>query len=454
MMQSAHARARWRFLLPLGIALFAAAVILFAVYPGFMSYDSVVALHEARNGVQGGNYPPFASYVWRVFDAVWPGPALMLFAQNFLLVLSFAAILRTLGHRDAFIVVGVAALCFAPPILGPMLVVWKDVAVSACLCAAVCCFLVSEQASNPRLAIVAGIFMLFCGAAYRLNAIAAVLPISFWFAWRRGSAGIGRGKSLVASLAIFVGIALAVTIVDRYRFPELTPLAPNHLIETLVIYDLAGMSAVAGTNLMPATTDTPPATDTVAYLRKIYDPRSVNIVAANDSESRLKHYFDLPPPDMRAAFFGAVRREPRAYVEHRNAVFRELIGLAEGSTVMATHPAVDENAEGVTHRPGPLTARALDYIRDESHSLDGKPWLYYLLGTIALALAIVRGRKVPRSVAVAVYASAALYLLSFYFTTPAADLRYNHWSIVCMFIVTAVALAPSRDDPARVELPA
>ena len=126
-------------------------------------------------------------------------------------------------------------------------------------------------------------------------------------------------------------------------------------------------------------------------------------------------------------------------------MFRELIGLAGESTVEATHPAVDNNEEGVTHHPGPMTAHVLDYIRDQSYSLDGKPWLYYVLGTIALAVAVLRGKGVPCTTAVAVYTSGALYLLSFFFLAPAADVRYNHWSIVCMFIVIAVAVAPRRD---------
>jgi hypothetical protein len=140
-----------RFAVPPLVALTAAAAILAAVYPGFMSYDSVRALHEARTAVQGGDYPPFVSYVWRVFDSVWPGPALMLFAQNFLLLLAFATILRLLHYPGPLIVLGVALFCAAPPILGPMLVVWKDIGVSACLCAAVTCWLVADTVPKaPR----------------------------------------------------------------------------------------------------------------------------------------------------------------------------------------------------------------------------------------------------------------------------------------------------------------
>jgi hypothetical protein len=350
-----------------------------------------------------------------------------------------------LGHRSLVIVLGVAVFCLAPPLLGPMLVVWKDVALSACLAAAVACFLAAERARKPLPAIAVGVAMLFIGAAYRMNAIAAVLPLLLWVAWQGRFSGGQRGRSLIAGLLVFVGIGVAVTVVNGYRFPELSPLTPNPLVQSMMIHDLVGMTAVSGRDLMPATPQTPAAADTVAYLRKIYDPRNVNLIVANDSEARLKRYFAVPVPALRAAFLMTVAREPRTYLEHRNAVFRELIGLAGEPTVMATHPAVDNNDEGVKYSPGPMTAYVLDYIRDESYALDGKPWLYYVLGTTALAIAVLRGKAVHRTVAVATYTSGALYLLSFFFLAPAADVRYNHWSIVCMFIVIAVAVAPRRD---------
>lgn len=74
---AAHDRSRPGLILPLALAISSASAILLAVYPGFMSYDSLRALRDARGSVGGGTYPPFVSYVWRVFDWIWPGPALM-----------------------------------------------------------------------------------------------------------------------------------------------------------------------------------------------------------------------------------------------------------------------------------------------------------------------------------------------------------------------------------------
>jgi len=173
---------------------------------------------------------------------------------------------------------------------------------------------------------------------------------------------------------------------------------------------------------------------------------------------------DLPDAVVYSAFLSAVRNEPGAYIERRAAIFRELVGLTGGQTFIPTHPGIDANEEGISYRPTRVSKAVIHYIDVSSRKLFGKPWFYYLLGTIALAIAIARRKEISCAAAVAIYASGVLYFLPFFFITPAADVRYNHWSIVCMFIVIAAACRPAvrpsasvRSDPervARVELPA
>jgi hypothetical protein len=461
--QSAKAQIRSRTLFAFIVALVAAGAILFAAYPGFMSFDSFLALHEARTVVTGGDYPPFASYVWRIFDAIWAGPSLMLFAQNFLLILSYATVARLLGVRSGFIAAGVVLFCLAPPILGPMLVVWKDVGVSACLCAATACVLALEPASNRRFMIAAAIMLLFFGAAYRMNAITAVLPLTIWLFWRGAFAKRDRNTVLAASAATFVVIAAAVVVVNGYRFPSLTRLPVPVVFRHVLIHDMAAMTAFTGKNLLPTSGET--HADAAEYFRRIYDPRHINIEFANDREGRLWSAFSLPATLVYSSFLSAVRTEPRAYIARRIAVFREIVGAKDGPTFIPTHPGVDANDEGVSYHPTRVSEATIAYIIYSRDKVFGKPWFYYLVGTVALAIVIMRRDKIAYSTAIAVYASGAFYLLPLFFIAPAADTRYNHWPIVCMFIVVAAALRPAgrpRDvertepepgDP-RVELPA
>jgi hypothetical protein len=432
---------------PLLTGIVAAGAILAAVYPGFMSYDSVRALHEARTSVVGGDYPPFVSYVWRVFDLIWPGPSLMLLVQNFVLAFAFGIVVRALGYRSpTAVVAGVALFSLAPPILGPMLVVWKDVGVSACLCSAVACFLAADGAPKPRPAITTGVVLLAAGAAYRLNAIMAVVPLVGWYAWRGGFAGLARGKAFVAGGVITAGIAAAVIAVNGVRYPSLERLPPPTGITGVMIHDLVAMTALTGRPLLPAADPASRHQDEIDYFRRVYDHRHIELQGANDAEGRIKPYFRLPASDIRSAWLTALRAEPRAYLARRTAVFRELVGFTDGRTFMATHPGVDPNDEGVMYRPTRLSNAVVDYVWRASATPVGKPWFYYALGAAALAIALLRQGSRERAAALAVAASGFFYLLPLYFVTPAADVRYNHWSIVCALIVVAIAARP---PPAR-----
>jgi hypothetical protein len=231
-----------------------------------------------------------------------------------------------------------------------------------------------------------------------------------------------------------------------------------------MVHDMAAMTALAGKNVLPAASQESTHADAVEYFRGIYDPRHTNIVTANDREGRLWAVLDLPNAVVYSAFLSAVYSEPGAYIAHRIAVFRELVGLTGGPTFMATHAGVDANEEGVSFHPTGVSEAVLDYIEVTRWRFFGKPWFYYLLGTMALAVAIARRRKIFLAAAVAVYTSGVLYLLPFLFISPAADVRYNHWSIVCMFVVIAAACGPAvrwtraagaePERGPRVELPA
>src|SRR5262249_52912653 len=140
---------------------------------------------------------------------------------------------------------------------------------------------------------------------------------------------------------------------------------------------------------------------------------------------------------------------PRAYVARRTAVFREIVGAKVGPTFIPTHPGVDANDEGVSYHPTRVSEATVAYIIYSGDKILGKPWFYYLLGTAALAIAIARRDKAASSPAVAVYARGAFSLPPLFFVAPAADVRYNHWPIVCMFIVIAAAFRPASGPPTR-----
>ncbi len=418
-------------------------LILYAIYPGFMSYDSFHALREARGTVQGGTYPPFVSYVWRIFDFVWPGPTFMMIAQNFLLLFSIGVLLKKLNYSDKAIVLLITFIAWLPPILGTMIVVWKDVSVAACFCASIACFKSAETNPYKNFLISLGIIFLFCGAAFRFNAISGVLPLLMWLSYKRFFSKWGMAKSCLSSFIIFVAILGGVNSLNSYRFPSFEKLAPNKGFDVIMAYDLVGISVVRSKTvdaISDLTTGKPIA---IEYLKNIYEPRHINITIDNDKENRIAFLKSASSSNLRKTWFSEVANNPLAYLKHRTTVFSQLIGATAMPMFYPTHGRVDQNELGITQHPNKLTTLLLKYISGSSYTLMCKPWFYYLIGFMTLVFATALKRKIDLVTMFFIFLSGILYISPFFFIAPAADLRYNLWAVTAMLITLLIALAPN-----------
>jgi hypothetical protein len=77
------------------ITLFLSGMILYLAYPGFMSYDSLRMLEEARSRVIGGIFPPMPVYILRFFDITDHGSTVMIFFQNWILLFFYSLTIET-----------------------------------------------------------------------------------------------------------------------------------------------------------------------------------------------------------------------------------------------------------------------------------------------------------------------------------------------------------------------
>lgn len=422
--------------LPYAAAFLACVFASLASYPGFMSYDSLEALRQAREQVEGGPYPPFGMYVWRVLDAIWPGPTLMQFAQNGLLLFSFAYIVRKIRLPVYLQLVSIGIFALLPPILGIMLVVWKDVAVAACLLAAFAISLFADaRLAHRNLALGTVIVLLFSGMAYRYNAASAVFPLAAYLAYgviRKGSERMRILKSLVAGTGLTLALFAMVLFVDSHRFPSLEKLRPTENMSYTQNYDLVGISAHAPVSVYP---DGSGGYVPVDYLRKIYDPVHLNKTMDND-HMHLLH----TPENVSAVWLQAIRQYPRAYFQHRSDVFGEFVDFHHRPVFYPTHPFVDANKFGITYTPTRLGNMTVDYVNKAAQGWVSRPWIYFDAGLAFLAILYLFKIRMYRLEATVVYASGILYVLPMYFITPAADLRYSFWSICASVVVVILAL--------------
>jgi hypothetical protein len=428
-------------------AMLVAAAFTVASYPGFMSFDSIEALRQARFKVEGSQYPPFGSYVWRVFDWIWPGPSLMQLFQNGLLLSALALVLNLLRWPVLAQMGLIVGICLLPPITGTMLVVWKDVAVAAFYLAGFATLFYVRQC-QPRLRsmwIGLGIVLIFFGMAYRFNAASGAAPLLVYACWlysRRGEVGGRWVRAVVAGSVLLLSLFAMVWVVNSFRFPTFERLERNTNIDSIRRHDLIGISRYSGQSMMPGVDGRP---IDVEYLRKIYDARHLNITSMNDVEGRLPKQ---ESHEIRAAWMSAVQAHPLAYLRHRAEIMREYIALHGHDVFYVTHPSVDQNQLGVTHEPTQYTRKAVGHVWELRNSLLNRAWVYYLTAIAVVAWLASRARAL-RPEALTVLLSGLLYLAPMYFITPAGDVRYNFWSLwgallALVFAVTAPFVARKR----------
>ncbi|MDH4186164.1 MAG: hypothetical protein OEV08_04135 [Nitrospira sp.] len=441
-----------------GYAAFITIVLWLVVYPGFMSYDSLHALREARGSVAGGSYPPFVSYVWRPLDRLWPGPSAMLLVQNGLLLLASAHILRLLQPSKAWqAYLALFVLALLPPLLGPMLVVWKDVAVGASYAVTIAAALHIREGvgvTTRRIAVGIAILSAFCGMAFRFNAASAALPLLIFLFWRlpratSTSTSPARHPIFPATIAATAVVAILfglVHLMNSFRLPDFQRLAPNTGFAAIAAFDVIGMSKHTGNPIEVQTPNGKQMVVSADVADSIYDPRHLNITLANLANAA---------PEMDAAFKGlnwsrdvvdlwlrGVTSDPAAYLAHRARVGQVLVGAHAGPQFYPTHNSVDPNDLGISQSPNALNQGVVRWVVRGVDGLGLRPWTIYLAMTLLLPVFLLRGTN--RALVATLAASSLLYLVPLIFILPAGDMRYNFWSVTSAALCLVAGLIARR----------
>ncbi len=150
-------------------------------WPGFMSFDSLDALHESRTGIHWNiNCPSMVIWVQGICDKIYAGSGLLFLFQ---VSTTFIALADILFIAEIPFILGIPFMIFfacCPAILGPMLVVWKDVGMMAFFMAATASlFRAQKSTTNRRFWCWSAIGWTFLACGFRLNAIFTALPIFF-----------------------------------------------------------------------------------------------------------------------------------------------------------------------------------------------------------------------------------------------------------------------------------
>jgi hypothetical protein len=416
-----------------------------AVWPGFMSWDSLFALKQLRQGITVSAYPPVVSYVWYLPDHLIPGPGGMLLLQNGILLGAVGLFLYSFRAR-ILLSMGLLVLFVATPIiLGPMLVVWKDIGMSAFLALAVALIVYASRKKSLTL-LTFGFVSLVIGGCYRLNAFPALLPIGLagLLVLReiRPEANWRRLMSIYAAGGVFAFLVIALSV--SFRLPDLRPLPRVFNSNMTQIHGLLGMSVCLGENLVPPEFFLRPAS--MSDLERVYKPQHSQLSFTNGNPEFMQYTGFPRVSDLAARWRHAVISHPLCYLKQRLDVLAYLLGANKGAVFYPTHPLIDENDLGIKMQPTVLTQRLVGYIERAAQPAWGLPnalargWFWGLLAAVC-CLALYIRRRPAWPLAALIYTSGVLYLAGSFFVVPAADARYAHWYVVTCFLSVALAIS-------------
>ena len=406
-----------------------------------MSYDSLLAWTEAVAGVKTAVWPPLHAYLFALSRAAHAGPWGLFLAQTFLLFFAANLTLSLMARRTwlaaGLMVLFMASFAWVTPQLGVVMTQWRDVTTTSFAVLGVMLWLLAQRGRSAGLLIAAALAF-GAAAALRYNTLPLIALFLGLMIWRqRGTARLVVAAAVVVSL----GLAWAST---QWRLPDLGRLPAGHNAMVIEQFDLIGVSACAGEDLLPIQMSggrLVPA----GQIRAGYDPRHLNL------SLRQAHLTKLPPGEatsdlVSSAWRGAVASHPLCYLRHRRAVFAEQMGLKRDHLFYPTHGTIDANPYGlsVAHPTaaawvnGKVAAGALPMARRAF-------WLYLL----AVPLAIVAGwrNRSQAGLLTALVGGAYAYAGLLFLAGPAADARYifpSNVFCVLAILVSVAALLPRR----------
>lgn len=400
--------------------------IVFA-YPGFVSPDSLVQLHQAREFEFNDQHPAMMGVVWRVLDTFFSGPLPMLLVQTGLFLVGVYGLLRRGGVSERAAAIAASCILVFPPVLTVMAVIWKDSQMAGYLMCGVMLVL-----SPSRIARVVGLVVLMIGAGMRHNAFAAMFPLVFFcFEWK---AGWGWLRRHALATGVFVVVAGSAFACNR----ALTDHTVYFFHNSLAPFDISGVLSQSR-NLPEAE-----LADSLAGVPILVEGHPQDIARRYYNPTnywQLNHdgmFHLIYEPKGAAAMFRAwkklVTAHPYRYLQHRRKLWHVFLTDPMGPVWME-HVAFDGQSGYVHHdaQLSPVQAQLKRALKAQQDSMLFRPYIYLMIGLLLVPLAW-RHREL-----LALLASGILYELSFFFLAATTDYRYSHWMISCV-VVTAVAL--------------
>ncbi|MEM7356004.1 MAG: hypothetical protein AAF657_34625, partial [Acidobacteriota bacterium] len=381
-----------------------------------------------RFGLTDSMHPPLMTLIWRALDSIYPGPALMLLFNASLFLLALVHLIGLYSPSRRLTLALLFAVAFCSVLLGPLATVWKDVTMLAFFAAGAAALAHSTRKGGVPSLVLALVFLLL-GSATRHDALAAAVPLFLWWSWRAARevpfgprqlwVRVGYGFSVSLALGLMIPWALNAAAGGR-----------SAAWTSTALFDLIGTSRYAGVNLLPPAATARHEIFTQQDIERIYSVDHINHSLVRLPLNAGLKLIDrrIAPRAVKEAWIHAVTAEPWSYLRHRLGFALNFIGLTRDSVFYPSSFGINPNDLGIRHQPSQLTLGFVAWARYLAGHPLAQPWIYYLLA-LGLVVALLLRRTPGREAPLALLGSAVAYLLAASLIMPAADLRYQIWSL-------------------------
>ena len=445
-MTTAAARGVYGLILIAGFA----AMLVFN-WPGHMSVDSVLALHEGRFGLRETWNPAIFGWLLGVSDRVASGPSGIVVLNGLLL---FGSLTLLSCLRDRVTVwapaAALAAICLPQLILFPA-IVWKDVMFAVlALTGFVALALAFRQPSGSGR--ILGLFAAAIGLAIagllRQHGLILALSAAGAIAWTSWSGG--RRKALGLATMWLAGVLVLTLLLSAVARPQGAG-APDDSgargIRLLMIYDIVGAAAVQPQRPTPDIDAVArPAGDYIrAEARRLYSPERIDVM--HDTAQLKPLSSGAITPQLFAEWRRLVLADTPVYLRVRAADFWQVFATPRVDRCVPAHVGIDGPRQAlrelrIAPRHTPRDQRIYNYVtwHMDTPSLSHIAYAVVALGVAVLLLV----RRAPADLAIAAFMIGALgFAACFFVISLACDYRYLYvLDIACVTGVLYWALDP------------
>jgi hypothetical protein len=410
------------------------ALTLAVNWPGHLSYDSILQLHQARAGLYNDWHPPVMAWLLGLGDAIVPGPGLFVAFDT---LLAFGAMLSlwTLGpRRSTWLSVAITlAVLLSPQFVLYSGLVWKDVLFADSAVAGFACLAQAASRWNairPRAAWLAGSLLLLSLAALTRQNGAVLLPFAAgalgWIVARQDVSRLKAallGAGYLVTCLIFVFVASMLLNLRNDGNPGVA-----EQVRLLQVYDLAGAVARQPELELASLTDDDPALEHLIRTQgaRLYTPvRNDPLASSPDIRATLEN---TDPEAVGTQWRILLADHPWLYLRVRSADFAWVLATPD----LAACRPVFTGIEGPAAEMRDLGLKPRRDARDRALENYGKaffgtPVFSHLAFAVLAAgcLALLLRRRRPADIAIAGLLLGALaFTLTFFVISIACDYRY------------------------------